>query len=90
MLLKKNIVNKTLLQKYSADVDKICSTEEVKSEYTITEEKNEGNEVTYNVPNFNVSNVFKCRRNNPGVSYERAFMTTSGNEYFTDILDHKN
>ena len=25
-------------------------------------EKNEGNEVTYNVPNFNISNVFEYRR----------------------------
>ena len=44
------------------------------------EQKGEGNEVTYDVPNFNVSNVFEWGRNNPDVSYERAYMATSGNE----------
>ena len=71
-------------------MDKICSTEIEKSEYTITEQKDEGNEVTYDVPNFNVSNLFECGRKNPDVSYERAYMDTEGNEYFTDILDHLN
>ena len=52
--------------------------------------KDAGNEVTYDVPNFNVSNVFGFRRNNPDVSYERAYMATLGNEYFTDMLDHLN
>ena len=42
--------------------------------------------MTYDEPNFNVSNVFECRRNNPDVSYKRAYMDTEGNEYFTDIL----
>ena len=42
------------------------------------------------MPYFNVSNVFECGRNNPDVSYERAYMATSGYEYFTDILDHLN
>ena len=88
--LKIIIVHKTLLHNYSADVDKICSTEIEKPEYTITEQKYEGNEVTYYVPNFNVSNVFECGRNNPDVSYERAYMTTSGNKYFTEMLDHIN
>ena len=55
---RQNIINKTLSQNYYADVDKLCSTEEEKSEYTITEQKEEGGEVTYDVPNFNVSNVF--------------------------------
>ena len=40
------------------------------------------------VPNFNVSDVFECGRNNPDMSYERAYMDTEGNEYFMDILDH--
>ena len=44
----------------------------------------------YDVPNFNVSNVFECERNNPDVSYERAYMATEVNKYFTDILDHLN
>ena len=82
---KQSIVSKTLLQNYSADVDELCSTEEDKSEYTITEQKDARNEVTYDVPNFNVSNVFECGRNNPDVSY-----VTSGDEYFTDMLDHLN
>ena len=57
---KQSIVNKTLSQNYSADVEKIYSTEEDKSEYTITEQKDAGNEVkvTYDVPNFNIYNVF--------------------------------
>ena len=40
------------------------------------------------MPKFNVSNVFECGRNNPDVSYDRAYMATSGNEYFTYIIDH--
>ena len=42
------------------------------------------------MPNNNVSNVFECGRNNPHVSYEGAYMATSCNEYFTDIIDHLN
>ena len=60
------------------------------SEYTITEQKDEGDEVTYLEPNFNVSYVFECGSNNPDVSHERAYMATEGNEYFTDIIDHLN
>ena len=87
---KQSIVNKTLSQNYSADVDKLCSTEIDKSEYNITEQKYEGSEVTYHVPDFNVSNVFECRRKNPDVSYEIAHMAIKGSAYFTDILDHLN
>ena len=62
-------------------MNKICSTEEDKSEYTITEQKDKGNKVTYDVPNyFNASNVFEYKINNPDVSYERAYMATEGNE----------
>ena len=64
---KLSIVNKTLSQNYSAGVGKICSTKIGRSEYTVTEQKDKGNEVTYDVPNFNVSNVFECGRNNPDV-----------------------
>ena len=70
---KQSIVNKNLSQNYSADVEKLCSTEKDKSEYT-------------HMPNSNVSNVFECGRNNPDVPYERSDMTNEGNEYFTDIL----
>ena len=42
------------------------------------------------MPDFNVSNVFECGRNNHDVSYKRAYMTTEVNEYCTDILDHLN
>ena len=42
------------------------------------------------MPNFNVSNVFECGRKNTDMSYERAYMATEGNEYFTDIIDHLN
>ena len=49
------------------------------------------NEVTYDVPyKFNVSNVFECGRNNRDVSYERAYIATERDEYFTDMLDHLN
>ena len=57
---KKSIFNETLSKNYSAVVDKLYSTEIDKSEYTIMEQKDEGNEVTYDVPNFNVFNVFEC------------------------------
>ena len=42
------------------------------------------------MPNFNVSNVFECGRNNTDVSYERVYLATEVNEYFTGILDHMN
>ena len=71
-------------------MEKLCSTEIDKSEYTITEQKDEGGEVTYDVPNFNVSNVFECGRNNPDVSYKRAYMVTEVNESFMDIIDTLN
>ena len=63
---KQIIVSKNLSQNYSAEVNKLCSAEIDKSEYT-------------HVPNFNVSNVFECGRNNPDVSYERAYMATEYN-----------
>ena len=59
---KQRIVNKNLLQNYSEDLDELCSTEEDKSECTITEKKDAGNEVTYDLPIFNIFNVFECRK----------------------------
>ena len=76
---KQSIVNEALSQNYSADVGEVCSTEEDKSEYTITEQKEAGNEVTYDVSSFNVSTIFECGINNPEMAYERAYMATSGN-----------
>ena len=71
------------------DKDELFSTEEDKSECTNTEQKDAENEVTYDVPyNFNFSNIFECRRNNPDVSYEIAYMVTERDEYFTYILYH--
>ena len=65
----------------------LCSTEEDKSEWTITEQEGANNEVTYDVPYyFNVSNVFECGRNNPGGSYKRAYMATEIDEYFKFFL----
>ena len=64
---KQSIVNETLSQNYSLDVDKTCSKEIDKPEYT-------------QMPTFNVSNVFEYGRNNPDVSYKRAYMATEGNE----------
>ena len=42
------------------------------------------------MPNFNVSNVFECGRNNPDLLYESVYMATSGDEFFTDMLYHLN
>ena len=85
------IVNETLSQNYSTDVDELGSTEEDKSECTITEQKYAENEVTYDVPyNFNVSNVFECGINNPDVSCKRAYMASERDEYFTEIIDNLN
>ena len=64
---KQSIVNETLSQSYYAEVDKLCSAEIDKSEYT-------------HVPNINVSKIFECGRNNPDVSYERAYIDTEINE----------
>ena len=50
--------------------------------------KDAGDEVTYDEPNFNVSNIFEYERNNFDVSYERAYMSTSGHYYFTEMIDH--
>ena len=55
------------------------------------EKKYAENEITYDVTyNSNVSNVFECGRNNPAVSYVRAYMATERGEYFTEMLDHIN
>ena len=43
--------------------------------------------------NFNAFNVFECTRkllDRLGVSYERAYMATPKEEYFTEMLDHLN
>ena len=91
---KRIIVNKNLSQRcYRAKVE-LCSTEEDKSECTITTQKCAKNEVTYDVPNyFNAFNVFKCRRNildRIDVSCEKAYMATPEEEYFLVVLDHLN
>ena len=83
------IVNKNLLQSCSTEEDKLCSTEEEKSECTITEQKDANSEVIYNMPNyFNVFNIFKCGRNlldRLDVSYKRSYMATPKEEY-TEFL----
>ena len=59
---KHSIVNKTLSQNCSADKEKLSSTEEEKSECTITK-KDAKSEVTYDVSKyFNVFNVLECGR----------------------------
>ena len=40
--------------------------------------------------NFNASKVFEFGRNNPDVSYERLYMASERDEYFTEMLDHLN
>ena len=70
-------------------MEELCYTMEEKSEFTITEQKYAGNEVTYYVPYyFNVSNAFECERNIPDVSQKIAYMATPRFEYFTDLLDY--
>ena len=68
-------MHETLLQSCSTDKDELCSTEEDKSECTITKQKDANIEVTYDVSNyFNAFNVFECGRNildRLDVSYER-------------------
>ena len=64
--IRKIIVNEYLSQNYSTDVDELCLSEEERSQCTIKEQKDAGNDVTYDVtydvPNFNVSNVFEYER----------------------------
>ena len=58
---KQSIVNETLLQNYSADVEKIFSTEKDISEYTIREQKDadyEESSVKKEVPSY--FNIFEC------------------------------
>ena len=91
---KRIIVNETLLQKCSTEEDELCSPEEGKSKFTIAKKKDANNEVTYDVPDyFNALNAFKCGRkllDRLDVSYERSYMATPREEYFTEMLDHKN
>ena len=72
---KHSIVNEKLSQKCSAKENELCSTKEDESECANEKQTYAKNEVAYDVTNYlNVSNVFECGRNNPGVSYERACM----------------
>ena len=77
---KQRIINKTLLQNYSLDVDEPCSTEIDISEYTITEQKDsyyEESSVTKEVPIY--FNIFECGGNlldRLDVTYERACCST--------------
>ena len=85
-----SIVNEILLQNYSADVDKLYSTEIEKSEYTITEQtyaEYEKYSVTKEVPIY--FNMFECGRNHLDrldVTYERACMATPKEKYYTKLL----
>ena len=55
---KQIIINVTLSQNYSADVDELSSTDEDKSECAINMHKEENNEITYDVTNYlNAFNV---------------------------------
>ena len=91
---KRVIIDKNLSQNCSKKVDRLCSTEEGKSECTITKQKDAKNEVTNDVPNyFNAFNVFKCGRkllDRLDLSYERAYMATQREEYFTEMMNHLN
>ena len=88
---KRSVVNEPLLQKSSADENKLRATKVDESECANKKQKYAKNEVACDVTNyFNVSNVFECGRNNPDVSCERVCMATKDNEYFLDILDTLN
>ena len=91
---KHSIVNEFLLQNCSMDKYDLGYMEEDRLECTITEQNNANNEVTYDVPNyFNVSNVIECRRKileRIDVSYERSYMATPKEEYFTEMMEHLN
>ena len=55
---------KTLSQKYSVDMDRLCSTEKDISEYIITEQKHaeyKESPFTKEVPSY--LNIFECGRN---------------------------
>ena len=60
---KRIIVNKNLSRNCSTEEGELCSTEEGKSECTITKQKDAKNEVTYDAPKyFNAYIVFECWR----------------------------
>ena len=80
---KRNIVKKTLSKNNSANVP----------EYTITELKDKG----YKEPSVTKEvklyfNIFECGRNlleRLDVTYHRAFMATSLNKYYTEMLENQ-
>ena len=88
--IKTNYRQRNLLQNYSADVDKLCSTEIDISEYAITEQKDaeyEESLVTKEVPSY--FNIFECGRNlldRLDVTYEQACMATPKEKYYTKLL----
>ena len=77
---KRISINETLLQNCSTEKDQLFSTEEDKSEFTITKQKDANNEVTYDVTNYFIAfKVFECGRRileRLDMSYERAYMAT--------------
>ena len=85
------IVNGTLSQSCSMDVEELWSMEEDKSEWNNTKQKDANNELTYDVPNyFNVFNKFECGRKilaRLDMSYESACMPTTKEEYLGEMLE---
>ena len=88
---KRSIFNKILSQNYSADVDKICSTEKDISEYTINKQKDteyKESSFTKEVPSY--FNIFECGRNildRLDVMYEQVCMATPKDKYYEKMLE---
>ena len=78
------------MQNYSADVDKLCSTEKDTSEYNVTEQKDaeyKEYSATKEVPSY--FNIFEYGRNILGrldVTYEQVCMATPKDKYYDKML----
>ena len=87
---KPSIVNETLSQNYSAEVDELCSTKIYISEYTITEQKDvEYEESSVKKEVLSYFNIFECGGNlldRLDVTYERVCMATPKYKYYTKLL----
>ena len=71
--------------------NELCFTKEDESECANEKQKDAKNEVAHDVTNYlNVSNVWKCGRDNPDVQCERACMANVDNDYFPEVIDTLN
>ena len=88
---KRSIVNKTLLQNYSRDVDELCSADKDISEYTIKEQKDaEYKESSVTKEVLSYFNIFEYGGNildRLDVTYKQACMTTPKDKYHEKTLE---